>query len=211
MHRQLRSSRISQLVPVRLSIKFHVQIVQDVSHDNKALIRRKLRMFTVKRLLTLAVCFCVLLPVFVFNAFVGGILAHVGNAVGLVLLGIAIVLCFLLSVCLAFSKAFPWCRKDDRSSNSLSGRVCISISLLAVLILIFLYSSITFMDGKPHKINLATVGMSKAQVLAAVGPPDWQEGLLLWAYRVKGDGVTGILTPYYFTFNKNGVLVSVHS
>ena len=91
------------------------------------------------------------------------------------------------------------------------GRICISISLLAVVILIFLYSAITFMDGKPHKINLATVGMSKAQVVAAVGQPDWQEGALLWAYRVKGDGVTGILAPYYFTFDKNGVLVSVHS
>ena len=168
-------------------------------------------MLTIKRLVTLVLSFVLLLPVFILDTFIGCVLAQTGNALGLLLLASALVLAFLLSCCLAFSSALPWCREDRRSSKSLFGRICISVTLLAIILLVCLYSCITFLDAKPHQINLATIGMSKAQVLKAVGQPDWREGQLLWAYRVRGDGIAGILVPYYLTFDKNGLLVSIHS
>jgi len=60
-------------------------------------------------------------------------------------------------------------------------------------------------------MQLVELGMTKSQVVELVGPPDWVEAENLWAYRVRGDGISGILVPYYFTFDADGVLLSVHS
>lgn len=57
----------------------------------------------------------------------------------------------------------------------------------------------------------AIIGMTKAQIVALIGPPDWEEPNNLWAYRVRGDGIAGISFPYYFTFDAKGILTSVHS
>ena len=175
--------------------------------DNQTL----LIMQKIKRILTFTACFILLLPVFLFDTLVGCVQLRIETSLGPILLVTAFWLSLLLSYSLVFVGSLPWCSDGEHLGNRPVSRICISIVGMATVLMVCLYSSITFLDTTPNNVQLAKVGMTKTQVLQAVGQPDWKEGQLLWAYRVKGDGIAGILVPYYFTFDSKGFLVSVHS
>ena len=67
--------------------------------------------------------------------------------------------------------------------------------------------------GPPPDRNLGgiTIGMTKAQVTALVGEPDWIEshsdGSELWAFRAEW-GLAGLICPYYISFSPKGLIDS---
>jgi hypothetical protein len=175
---------------------------------------RKMLMLTLKRLLTLGPCLVLLSLLLVFDTFVGGVLCGVGGSnsgtgVGLLVASGAVGVFF--SIMLTFGGAFPWCREKGQPGNKILNRASAVIAVLIIGISLYFYLTITILDKEPQKIQLVKEGMTKAQVVDLIGPPDWEEAENLWAYRVRGDGISGVLFPYYVNFDANGELKFVYS
>lgn len=175
----------------------------------------RLKILTIKRLLTFGACVVFLSFLLIFNLIVGSVLGGMGgNDSGIEIWHILIVsigLAVLFSGILVFGNVFPWCRKKQHAGNKIINRVCGVFAVLLMGISLYLYLSITILDKAPRKIQLVKEGMTREQVVELIGHPDWEELGKLWAYRVRGDGIGGILVPYYLTFDGNGLLESVHS
>lgn len=90
-------------------------------------------------------------------------------------------------------------------------RVIIVTAVITSVIMGYLYASITVLDKKTRPLHLVQIGMTKTEVVAVIGEPDWKEGQDMWAYRVRGDGFWGILMPNYFQFDENGILTNAWS
>ena len=80
--------------------------------------------------------------------------------------------------------------------------VCITLLLLIAGGLAWLY-----WPPPARPFQLVKTGMTKTQVEAALGPPDWVENagtpMEVWAYRDEG-GIMGWLMPMYVPFDAKG-------
>jgi len=168
-------------------------------------------MLTIKRVLTFFASLALLGPVCIFDTVVGSVLWRVSTGTALPLLALVIGLAFILCLVMTFGGVLPWCRAADRGVSINLVRICGCATILAIGLLLYLYSAITFLDEAPRSIQVATTGMTKSQVVSVIGEPDWREGNAIWAYRVRGDGLAGIFLPYYLSFDAKGLLKSIHS
>lgn len=169
-------------------------------------------MLILRRLLTFGPCFVFFWLLLVFICFVGCVLLGAGGSVGIGLILLASTgLSIAGAALLTFGGVFPWCRANGNTPSFWFRWACTVVAALIPAIALWLFLSITILDKSPRPIQLAKIGMTKSLVIKLIGPPDWREPGMLWAYRVRGDGIGGILVPYYFTFDGKGLLVSVHS
>ena len=170
-------------------------------------------MLILKRFLTFGPCLVLFSILILFCWAVGSVQTGIGGAgvgIGLMLLT-TLGLAATISSLLTFGGVIPWCRKEGHQPGSIFKLVVWGIPICLLAASLYLYLSITILDEPAQAHQLTAIGMSQAQVVAAIGEPDWKEPGRLWAYRVRGDGIGGLTFPYYYTFDVKGILVSVHS
>ena len=170
-------------------------------------------MLILKQLLTFCGCFIIMVPLFLFDIFMGVVIFGMNRENSINIMHVAITtLCLstAFSGILAFSGVFPWTRTLGGPDRKVLRRIGIASVALLICISSYVYLSITILDAEPRKIQLIATGMTKGQVETLIGPPDWTESATgLWAYRVRGDGIGGILVPYYLEFDPQGHLLRV--